>query len=159
MVLRPSPSELLTGVADALESTVLDELERGTGRNQVVAAIGIVRRCAAAIDRHGPLLHADVTDLADSLAAVVDADPALASASASASGASRAEAALTAARAVLGRSYPSVSELIEVDLQLREVAAALGVEAEQRGSSQVAALRALFERMVAREGELGLSPW
>src|SRR3954451_22933385 len=157
MVLRPSPSELLTGVADALESTVLDELERGTGRNQVVAAIGIVRRCAAAIDRHGPLLHADVTDLADSLAAVVDADPALASSSAS--GASRAEAALTAARAVLGRSYPSVSELIEVDLQLQEVAAALGVEAEQRGSSQVAALRALFERMVAREGELGLSPW
>ena len=156
-MLRPSPSELLTGVAEALESTVLDELERGMARNQVVAAIGIVRRCAAAVDRHGPLLHGDVTDLAGSLAAVVDADPALVAAQVS--DARRAEAALSAARGVLRRAYPSVSELIEVDLQLREVAAALGVVAEQRGSPQVTALQALFERMVAREAELGLSPW
>ena len=106
-MLRPSPSELLAGVADALESTVLDELERGVARNQVVAAIGIVRRCAAAVDRHGPLLHADVTDLAGSLAAVVDADPTLGAAPAME--ASRAGAALTAARGVLGRAYPSVT--------------------------------------------------
>ena len=34
-MLRPSSAELLTGVADALESTVLDELDRGVARNQV----------------------------------------------------------------------------------------------------------------------------
>ena len=153
-MLRPSPSELLVGVAEALESTVLDELERGMARNQVVAAIGIVRRCAAAADRHGPLLLADVTDLVGSLAAIVAAEPTLLPPEERRTG-----DVLAAAGSVLGRAYPSISELIEVDLQLREVAAALGAEAEQRGSSQVTALRELFGRMLARESELGLSPW
>ena len=153
-MLRPSPSELLVGVADALESTVLDELERGMARNQVVAAIGIVRRCAAATDRHGPLLHADATDLVSSLAAVVAAEPTLLPPEERRTG-----DVLAAAGSVLGRAYPSISELIEVDLQLREVAAALGAEAERRGSSEITVLRELFRRMLARESELGLSPW
>lgn len=156
-MLRPSPSELLAGVADALESTVLDELGRGTARNQVVAAVGIVRRCAAAVDRHGPLLHADVTDLVTALDGVLATEPALAGAEAVTT--SGPAAALAGARRVLDRPYPSVGELIEANLRLREVAAALGAEAERQASTQVTALRALFRRMLAREGELGLSPW
>ena len=51
-MLTPSPAELLEGVADALDRTVLGTMERGDARNQVQAAIGIVRRCAAALARH-----------------------------------------------------------------------------------------------------------
>jgi hypothetical protein len=154
-MLRPSPAELLTGVADALESTVLEELDRGLARNQVVAAIGIVRRCAAAVDRHGPLLHADVEDLVASLAAIVAAEAGLVSEG----DRGGVEAALEAGRRVLYSSYPSVPELIEADLALREAVAGVAVEAERTGSSGAGAVRELLRRTVAREAELGLSPW
>ena len=139
-MLRPSPAELLTGVADALETTVLGELGRGVARNQVVAAIGIVRRCAAAVDRQGPLLHADVADLVTSLAAIAAAEPGLVPAPERAP----LEEALQVGRRLLASGYPSVPELIEADLALREAAATLGVEAERTGSSQAGALRELF---------------
>src|SRR3954452_10886996 len=74
-MLRPSPSDLLAGVADALEQTVLGELDRGPARNQVIAAVGILRRCAIAVQRHGPLLHADCADLARSREEPAAADP------------------------------------------------------------------------------------
>ena len=74
---EPSPAELLAGVAEALEKTVLPDLERGPIRNQVMAAIGIVRRCGGAIDRYGPFLHADCADLIATLRQASGADPAL----------------------------------------------------------------------------------
>ena len=135
-MLRPSPAELLTGVADALESTVLDELGRGVARNQVVAAIGIVRRSAAAVDRQGPLLHADVADLVTSLPAIAAAEPELVPAPERAP----LEEALQVSRRLLASDYPSVPELIEADLALREAAATLGVEAERTASTQAGAL-------------------
>jgi hypothetical protein len=154
-MLRPSPAELLTGVADALESTVLEELDRGAARNQVVAAIRIVRRCAVAVNRQGPLLHADVDDLVTSMAAIVAAEAGLVP-EAERDGV---EKALEAGRRVLHSGYPSVPELIEADVALREAAARVAVEAERTGSSQAGAVRGLLQRMVAREAELGLSPW
>jgi hypothetical protein len=157
-MLRPSPADLLTGVADALEQTVLGELDRGFARNQVMAAIGIVRRCAVAVDRLGPVLHDDCVDLVGSLrralaAADLEAVPP----------AERVafEATLAAAERVLAATYPPVADLIEQDLALRDVAARLAgeVEGQGHGRGPVESLRELFARMVDREAQLGLSPW
>jgi hypothetical protein len=154
-MLRPSPSELVAGVADALEQTVLAELDRGPARNQVIAAVGILRRCATAVARHGPLLHADCVDLARSLEEAAAADPRVV-AEAEREGLT---STLADAQRVLGAAYPSVPELVDLDLRLRSGAAAMAAEADRVGSPQLDALRALFARMVDRDGELGLSPW
>ena len=91
-----------------------------------------------------------------SLAAIAAAEPGLVPAPASGP---RFEEALEAGRRVLASGYPSVPDLIEADLALREAAATLGVEAERQGSPQAAALRELLRRMMALEAELGRSPW
>jgi len=152
-MLRPSPSDLLEGVADALADTVVGELERGAVRNQVLAAIGIVRRCAAATEVHGPVLYEDVLDITESLEAMAAADPAIV----------QDQAAFDAVQAqsheVMGRAYPSVTELSALLLELRGTLGAVAVEIEHGGSAQSEALVALFARILEREGRLGLSPW
>ncbi|MDA3039181.1 MAG: hypothetical protein O3C27_06560 [Actinomycetota bacterium] len=152
-MLKPSPAELLVGVADALDETVFPSLDRGLARNQVQAAIGIIRRCAAAIDALGPMLHAECTDLAATLRGIATADPDLVS--------DRPAFELVADRAVdvLGSTYPPISELIEVVTLLRGQAAALSVAAERRASSQRPEVGRLLQRMLEREESLGLSPW
>lgn len=151
--MKPSPAELLIGVALALDETVLGTMERGPARSQVQAAIGIVRRCADAVDTYGPVLHAECTDLATSLRSISAADvdlvvdrPAF-------------DQALAAAGVVLSAPYPSVSELIETALALRHELAGLAVRAEQERSEQLLAIRQVFVRMQEREVGLGLSPW
>lgn len=152
-MLRPSPSELLAGVADALDQTVLPELDRGLARNQVQAAIGIVRRCAAAMDALGPLLHAECTDLLSTLQHLASADAGLVTDHASL------ELASNRAAAVLGSTYPSPGELTEAVALLREQLSALAVAAEQLASPQRPEIRRLLQRMLEREQALGLSPW
>lgn len=156
-MMKPSPAELLQGVADALADTVLPTLERGPARNQVQAAVGIVHRCASAVDRYGPILHADCRDTLATIRSVVVADPSLAP-SERASGEAF-EAALHEAESVLGLVYPSVSELQEAALALHEQLALIVVAAEQQRSSELPTIRDLFDRVLAREQELGLSPW
>lgn len=152
-MLKPSPGELLEGVAEALAETVLGELDRGEARNQVQAAIGIVRRCSAALAVHGPILHADCVDISSSLRTMVEADPTLVVDEVAF------DAALESAERVLSSGYPSVGELTELDLALREVLAASASRAEAEESAQLGPLRGLLERMLKRESDLGLSPW
>lgn len=118
-MLKPSPAELLTGVADALDQTVLVSMDRGVARNQVQAAVGMVRRCAAAMEVHGPLLHAECADLTATLRGVAAADAELVS------DRSAFEQALVGADGVLASVYPSVGELTGTALALREHAAAM----------------------------------
>ena len=152
---EPSPAELLVGVADALEETVLPEIPRGHSRNQIMAAVGIVRRCGDAVDRHGPLLHAGCVDLLATLRRVSSADPDVVATS----GAEAFDDALSAADAVLDAIYPRPSELAPIHAELSEQTAALVVVAQRTNSPALAALRELLERISEREAELGLSPW
>jgi len=157
-VLRPSPSELLSGVADALEQTVLGELERGVARNQVMAAVGIVRRCAAAVWEYGPVLHADCVDVSSSLREIVESDGGALVAVPGVR--ERYERVQVEAERVLGSGYPSVVALGELALELREVVALVAAEVERRGQVDAgAAVRALLVRMLEREEGVGLSPW
>lgn len=152
-MLRPSPAELLAGVAEALEETVLTDLVRGQARNQVQAAVGIVRRCAAAIDDHGPLLHAECLDLNESLRAIAAADARLVA------DRTALDEPLARAAELLAGGYPPVSALTEVGLALREQLASMAVRAEAQASPQRTAISELFDRMLTRELELGMSPW
>ena len=152
-MLSPSPTRLLGGVADALDETVLQTLERGPARNQVQAAIGIVRRCAASFDGFGPLLHAECSDLATSLRSIAEADASVVSDRAAF------DDALAAADTVLAETYPPPSALIGPALSLHRVVADVAVTAERSGSTQRSAIRDLLQRMTDRQHELGLSPW
>lgn len=152
---EPSPSELLAGVADALEETVVPELQRGLTRNQILAAVGIVRRCSDAIDRYGPLLQAGCVDLIETLRSVSSADPNLVVASST----QRLDDALRVGDDLLNATYPRPSELAAIHAELSEHLAAIVVTAQRTDSSELASLRRLLERMSEREAELGLSPW
>ena len=152
---EPSPSELLVGVADALEQTVLPDLPRGLTRNQIMAAVGIVRRCGDAVDRYGPLLHAGCVDLVTTLRRVSSTDPNLLAASDS----QGFDDALLACDALLEAACPAPSELAQVHAELSEQVAALVVCAQRTASPALGDLRQLLERMSEREAELGLSPW
>lgn len=156
-MMKPTPADLLQGVADALADTVLPTLERGPARNQVQAAVGIVQRCASAIDRYGPILYAECNDLAATIRSIVDADPSLALKDAA--GDQPVEVALSKANAVLEGAYPAISDLVEIGLELREQLALIAVRAEQQRSTELSSIRDLFDRMTEREQELGLSPW
>lgn len=140
---EPSPSELLAGVAEALEATVLPDLERGPARNQVIAAIGIVRRCGGAIDHYGPYLYADCVDLIETLRRLGTVDSAL----------------LDESEQLVGNGYPKPSELATVHRRLSDALAEQLLRAQQAESDQLAALRQLLERMTEREQGVGLSPW
>ncbi len=118
-----------------------------------MAAIGIVRRCAAAVDTLGPIVHAECVDLVQSLRSISTADPDLVI------DRPAAEAALEEADAVLAESYPSVPALTEAALSLQAVLAGVAVAAEQQGSDQLPAIRGVLERMTDRQLNLGLSPW
>lgn len=113
----------------------------------------MVRRCAAALEVHGPLLHAECTDLASTLRSAASADTYLVS------DRSSFEQALDRAENVLASVYPSVGALTEIALALREHAAIMAVLAERHASPQLAEMRRLLERMLERERALGLSPW
>ena len=152
---EPSPAELLAGVAEALEKTVLPDLERGPIRNQVMAAIGIVRRCGGAIDRYGPFLHADCADLIATLRQASGADPALVVDSTAQSF----DDVTGAADGVLDAACPQPSALAKAHTDLSNQLAAMLLRAQQTSSGQMPVLRQLLERMTAREQELGLSPW
>lgn len=152
-MLNPTPGRLLTGVADALDETVLPTMERGTARSQVMAAIGIVRRCALAVDTLGPVLHAECVDLAQVVRSITDADPGLV--------ADRPDLTTTLRRAdeALAERYPSVPTLTETVLSLHELVAELAVAAERQESGQRSSIRAILQRMTERRDTLGLSPW
>jgi hypothetical protein len=66
-VLSPGLSDLLRGVADALEADILGMLETPAGAAQLVAAIEIVRRVATALPKITAASVQDSLDVADTL--------------------------------------------------------------------------------------------
>jgi hypothetical protein len=155
-VLTPSPAELLAGVADALATTVLPELPPGPARRQLQAAIGITSRVARALPQLGPQLEADVADVAVTLERLAASVPMLAD---------RPDLVDTAAVAkIQARADEPARSLLDLgafDRLLQELLAEVADSvARGAGSSDAdAQVRALLGRMVAREAELGLSPW
>lgn len=151
-MLNPSVADLLAGVADALAGTVVGELPPGPARDQVQAAVGLVRRVARALPQLTPYLQADIQDLASTLRdhwasspEPLPMDEALG-------------AALATAAALPDAPLPDLDALTAVDLRLRRALARL-VEDPALNVASEQALRGLFGRMEARQAALGLSPW
>ena len=113
-------------MADALDETVLPDMERGPARDQVMAAIGIVRRCATGFDAYGPILHAECVDLVASLRAIIGSDADLVPNRAAV------DETLAAADAVLDDDYPSVPDLVAAVLGLHTVVTEVAITAERQ---------------------------
>jgi len=142
-MINPTIGELLSGAATSLEETVLPELAPGLARNQLVAAIALVRRGAAVGERIGPYLWDDNHDM---YAVLCEWAPAL---------------GLEAPLANGATSYPTIEELRQRNRALQQQLVAMhdalrdaAVDAPPR-----AALRALLERMLARESQINTSSW
>lgn len=141
-MIKPTTSELLGGVAASLDETVLPELPPGSTRNQLVAAIAIIRRCAAVGDRIGPYLWDDNRDI---LAVLSEVTPLV--------GLDPPSSAMAA--------YPTLEELRQQNLELQEQLVAVHDALRDAPSDAPArvALRALFERMLARESHVNITTW
>ena len=145
-MIYPTINELLSGVATSLDETVLPELAPGAARNQLVAAIALIRRSAIASDSIGAYLwedNRDMTAVLSEVAPLVGLDPPPADAG---GGADR---------------YPSLDELRRRNLALQHQLVAIhDTLREDSGSARAqAALRSLFERMLARESQINTSTW
>ena len=142
-MINPTISKLLTGVASSLDETVLPELETGFARNQLVAAIALIRRAAMVDERIGSYLWEDNRDIAAVLAEVaplVGLDP---------------------PQIADEGGYPTLDELRRRNLALQHQLVAIhDTLREDAGSARAqAALRALFGRMLARESQINTSSW
>jgi hypothetical protein len=142
-MINPSISALLDGVATSLHETVLPDLPAGNARNQVVAAIAIIRRAAAVGDRIAPYLHADNRDIATVLAEV---GPAL---------------GLSPPPVVPPDDVPSADELRRTNLALQQQLVDAHRRARSASSAESArlALRALYARMLERESQINTTSW
>ena len=143
-MLNPSPARLLQGIADALAAVVSD-IPPGSARDQVHAAVGIIRKAARSLPLLYPYLLSDIDDLSRSIAGLLSAD-------------TREEriAELLAAAAILPTMLPTLDELVALDLGLRAVVAEA---AENPSLAEDSQLRALVQRLSEREATLRLSPW
>lgn len=142
-MIHPTISQLLSGVAASLDETVLPEVEPGFARNQLVAAIAVLRRAAAVDERIGSYLWEDNRDIATVLSEVaplVGLDP---------------------PPAVDATGYPTLDELRRRNIALQHQLVSIhDTLREDAGSARAQdALRALFERMLARESQINISTW
>lgn len=133
-MLRPSPAELLAGVADALAADVVGEVPAGPARDQLQAAIAIVRRVARTLPGYTASLLADLDELRAALL----------------------EQGVDAGDVRLDGRAP-LEELLAEDLRLRGLLA--GVAASPTGPAEDARLRAALRRLTEREAALRQSPW
>ena len=162
-MIKPTVSELLSGVAISLRERVLPEIPAGTTRRQIQAAIGIIRRVALVWDKTGPYLYADNQDLEETLrwmlpvleGVVADEDNA------------RLVAVSTKLRTTLDRStqpagpYPSPEALGARNIELQGLITELQEVLHENPAAQSASrteinsmLRALLRRMLTRELEI-----
>jgi hypothetical protein len=142
-MINPSVSALLDGVAESLQDTVLPDVPPGLARNQLVAAIAIIRRAAAVGDRIPSYLHADNHDIAEVLAAI---------------GPSLGMSPTTTLGPV---DLPSVDELRHINLELQEQLIDAQRLARENAAAEPArsAIRALHRRMLARESQINTTNW
>jgi hypothetical protein len=143
-VIRPTIPELLDNVAASLDQTVLPELAPGAARNQLQAAIALIRRAAMASEATGPYLWADNADIAATLRKLA---PPL---------------GLLAPESTPACRYPTITELRERNLSLQRdlesTQQTLRTAPQDQRESLTPILRALIERMVQREARLNVSP-
>lgn len=142
-MINPTIDQLLVGIASSLHETVLPDLPPGAARNQLVAAIALIRR-AAAVGEHIPhYLWEDNRDIASVLSEVA---PSL---------------ALDPPAVPAIAEPPSVDDLRQVNLELQErlVLAHRLARADDTAEMARSALRELFERMLEREAEINTSSW
>jgi hypothetical protein len=143
-MIRPTIPDLLDHVATSLAQTVLPDLTPGPARNQLQAAIAIIRRAAVASEAVGPYLWADNADIAATLGELA---PPL---------------GLSAPEATPASTYPTITELRERNLSLqRDLEATqqtLRTAPQGQRESLTPILRALVERMLQREASLNVSP-
>ena len=142
-MIYPTIGELLSGVATSLDETVLPELTPGFARNQLVAAISLIRRSATVGESIGRYLWEDNNDIASvlaDLAPLVGADP---------------------PPSTFEADYPTIDELRRRNLALQHQLVSVHDALRDRpeGADGRAALRALFGRMLARESEINTSSW
>ena len=135
-MLNPSVIDLLVGVADGLQAEVLDALDPGPARDQVVAAVAIVRRVARALPGLTPYLLADIADVGATLAELTGdppppaPDPAIA----------------------------GLDELLAVARDRRDALAAV-IDGGGLDDRSDAVVRAAVARLTERDAALRLSPW
>jgi hypothetical protein len=142
-MINPTISKLLSGVATSLDETVLPDLEPGFARNQLIAAIALIRRAATVDERIGSYLwedNRDITAVLSEVAPLVGLDP---------------------PPITVDVAYPTLDELRRRNLALQHQLVAIhDTLREDSGSERAqAALRALFERMLARESQINTSTW
>lgn len=142
-MINPTIDQLLEGVATSLHENVLPDLPAGGARNQLVAAIAVIRRAAAvgALVPHS--LWEDNLDIASVLREIA---PPL---------------GLDAPTTPTAAEPPSLDELrqVNLDLQQRLVAAHQRARVDAAADAPRAALRALYGRMLARDAQINTSSW
>ncbi len=145
--MRPTVAELLSGIADALTTDVAPHLDDVAARHQIAAATSMLRRLAGLVPQLTPYLLTDAADIATTLQAIApDVD----------------DAGVRAAIATTGEELdgldPAVSSLDELHRVHDRLLAVLDdVVARAPSGPGAPALRALLERMVVRERDLGAS--
>lgn len=139
-MLNPSVIDLLQGVATALSNDVSDALPAGPARDQLHAAIAIIRRVARALPSLTPYLVADIADLAATLDALRAGQP------------------NDDTLVLPDAGIAPLDALIRFDLELRSRLAEIADdnELDQEGNRL---LRAALGRLADREAALRLSPW
>ncbi len=146
-MIRPSPKELLEGIADVLRESVSKELPNGETRNQVRAAAAIARRLAEVWDQVVPALEAENRDIDETLGSLAGA---------------LSELGLVPISSETQVAEPSSSPFeraaarnLELQEYLTEIHSALRACEDEgvRGEVEVA-LRALHQRNLARDREL-----
>ncbi len=154
-MLNPSVIDLLAGVADALAATVADELPSGPQRDQVRAAVAIIRRVARALPTLAPALQEDTQALAAGLR-----DLAALAGPLTGAAVARTEVAdaLAVADSLPDTPLPSLDQLMAANLVLRAELAGLA-ERPDLTPTVDAALRDQLAALASREAALRLSPW
>jgi hypothetical protein len=135
-VLNPSVIDLLVGVADGLQAEVLDTIEAGPARDQVAAAVAIVRRVARALPGVTPYVLADLADVGAVLADLTGEPTA-------------------------PLPDPATVGLDELFALARDRRATLASLIDERGLDERsdAVVRAALARLTERDASLRLSPW
>ena len=144
-MIRPSPSELLSGIAETLRESVSVSLPRGEARNQVRAAAAILRRLSSVWDRIVPAIREENRDIEATLRSLAERLPELPQ----------------ILRAMPREESPdsggfddAAAHNLRLQEHLAEIHDALtGLQDEEAKARIEAALRALYLRSLARDRE------
>ena len=142
-MINPTISELLSGVATSLDETVLPDLAPGVARNQLVAAVALIRRAATVGENIGSYLWEDNRDIAEVLQQVASL------------------AGLEPPPTAVDAGYPTLDELRRRNLALQQQVVAVHdrLRVQPENDAALGLLRSLFERMLAREAQINTSSW